>query len=80
MNTIKLKAHTGPDGLLKFEIPTTPNQEFEIVLVLQAVQAQAAVDDLGWPVGFFEETYGSLADDPIELGPELPPAARDAIE
>ncbi len=22
------------------------------------------VDALGWPVGFFERTYGSLADDP----------------
>ena len=80
MNTVKLKAHTGQDGILKFEIPTTPSQEFEVLLILQAIDEGESVDELGWPIGFFEETYGSLADDPIELGPDLPPAVRDEIE
>ena len=28
------------------------------------------LDAMGWPVGFFEETFGSLADDPIERLPQ----------
>lgn len=79
MNTVKLKARAGQDGILKFEVPTIPNQDFEVVVVFNAVEGEL-VDEFGWPVGFFEETYGSLADDPIELDSELPPAIRDEIE
>ena len=32
-----------------------------------------AIDELGWPIGFFDRTYGALADDPIER-PMLPRA------
>jgi hypothetical protein len=79
MNTVKLKARSGEDGILKLEVPAAPNQAFEVVLVLHAVETEA-VDELGWPIGFFEETYGSLADDPIELGPDLPLPVRDEME
>lgn len=79
MNTLKLEVHAGQDGILKLEIPTTPNQTFEVILVLQAIESDP-VDALGWPLGFFEETYGSLADDPIELGSDLPLEIRDEIE
>lgn len=37
------------------------------------------LDALGWPVGFFEETYGSLADDPIERLPQGELEVREAI-
>lgn len=34
----------------------------------------------GWPPGFFERTYGSLADDPIERPPQGDFEVRDEIE
>jgi hypothetical protein len=34
----------------------------------------------GWPPGFFERTYGSLADDPIERPPQGDYEVRDEIE
>lgn len=34
----------------------------------------------GWPPGFFERTYGSLADDPIERPPQGEYEERDEIE
>jgi hypothetical protein len=46
MNTLKLNARTGQDGILKLEIPALPNQTFEIVLVLQAIEEEA-VDEFG---------------------------------
>lgn len=80
MNTLQIKARAGHDGILKLEVPTTPNQDFDVLVVLQPVEHEP-VDQLGWPIGFFEETYGSLADDPIdEAFPPLPDPIRDEIE
>ncbi len=79
MNTLKLNARAGQDGIIKLEVPALPNQTFEIVLVLQAVEEED-VDKFGWPIGFFEETYGSFADDPLDRGEELPMPVRDELE
>jgi hypothetical protein len=80
MDTLQIKARAGQDGILKLEVPTTPNQDFEGVLVLQRVETEV-VDEIGYPIGFFEETYGSLADDPIdETFLPLPEPVRDEIE
>ena len=54
-------------------------QEVEVVLVLHAAD-MGAVDTNGWPLGYFERTYGSLADDPIERPPQLPLEERDPID
>lgn len=39
-----------------------------------------AVDEMGYPLGYFEETYGSMADDPIERNQPPHPDMRDKIE
>jgi len=68
VETIQLKAHVGSDGILKLELASgVTNQDIEVLMVMQPVPAEP-VDELGWPLGYFEETYGSLADDPIEFG------------
>lgn len=80
METIKLQARIGEDGVLKLEVPTgLPARDVEVVLVLQETSPQA-VDANGWPVGFFDRTYGALADDPIERPLQLPLEERDLIE
>lgn len=67
MQTITLKAHADADGIIKLEIPThLKNQGIEIVLVMQATH-QEPVDAMGYPIGYFEETYGSSADEPLEI-------------
>ncbi|MCA9884296.1 MAG: hypothetical protein KC708_15040 [Anaerolineae bacterium] len=80
MQTMKVKAQIGDDGILKLEVPTGLSaQEIEVVLVMQSPEQQM-VDANGWPVGFFERTYGALSDDPIERSPQLPLEDRDTIE
>jgi post-segregation antitoxin (ccd killing protein) len=37
------------------------------------------VDANGWPIGYFDETYGSLADIPIERPDQPPLETRDPI-
>lgn len=80
MQTIKVKAQIGEDGVLRLEVPTSlPAREVEVVLVMESLPQQT-VDALGWPVGFFERSYGALADDPIERPAQLPLEERDLIE
>ncbi len=75
MQTIKVNARTGYDGVLKLELPIgVSNTEVEVVLVIHAEEKR------GWPPGYFEETAGSLADDPIERPPQGGYEARDALE
>jgi hypothetical protein len=49
---------------------------------METPDAVEAVDALGWPIGFFEETYGSMADDPMDEidNSKLPPPVRDDIK
>lgn len=77
MNTIKQIARADESGHLKIELPLgIPNAEVEYVIVWQ----QIAVDDNGWPVGFIDRTYGSMADDPMDEIKQLPPEERDEID
>jgi hypothetical protein len=78
METIKLKTHVGSDGILKLEVPVNVRDaDLEIVVVMQP--SETPVNELGWPVGFFEETYGSLADDPIERPSQGEYEVRDEV-
>lgn len=80
MEMMKVKAKIGDDGILKLEVPTGLSaREVEVVLVMQQAESQAT-DANGWPLGFFDRTYGALADDPIERPPQLPLEERDPIE
>jgi hypothetical protein len=80
METLKAKAQINEDGVLRLEIPTGLSaQEIDVVLVLASPEIKT-VDANGWPIGFFERTYGALADDPMERPPQLPLEDRDPIE
>jgi hypothetical protein len=80
MQTLTLKARADKDGILRLEIPTDQaDQELEIVLVMQTI-VDEPVDAMGYPIGYFDETYGSFADDPIERNQPLHPDVRDEIE
>jgi hypothetical protein len=80
MEIFKIRTHVGSDGVLKLELPVdATNRDLEVVVVVQPTETEA-VDELGWPKGFFEETYGSLADDPIERGDQGIIVVREPIE
>ena len=55
------------------------NRKLDILIVMHPVE-ETEVDEFGWPIGFFDRTYGALADDPIERPTEWPPDVRDEIE
>lgn len=79
MDSVKIKTHVGSDGVLKLEFQTSvSNQDLEVLIVMQPIEP-GPIDQHGWPIGFFERTYGALADDPIERPAELPPDIRDEV-
>jgi hypothetical protein len=81
METIKLKTHINSDGILTIELPSQfKNTETEILIVLQTISPPQAVDAMGYPIGYFEETFGILADDPIERGDQGEFEIREEIE
>jgi len=80
MQTITLKARADSEGVVKLEIPTDlTNQDVEIVLVMQPLDADS-LDSMGYPLGYFEETYGMFADEPLERNQPLVPDQRDSLE
>lgn len=71
MQTMTLKIRTDKNGVARLEIPTdVAEQDLEIVVVMQAINHEP-VDAMGYPIGYFDETYGSMADDPIERNQPL---------
>ena len=68
MDTIKLMTHVGQDGILKLELPVdVTNRDLEVTVTVTTLEHQST-DANGWPIGYFESTYGSLAHNPIERG------------
>jgi hypothetical protein len=74
MQSIKLKKRVGADGVLHLDIPVgITDKEVEIMVIYQPIEIpkqQKTPEELGWPLGFFERTYGSCQDDPIVIDSE----------
>lgn len=67
METIKLKAHIGRDGILELDTPTPfKDVETEVLIVLQIVND--TTDALGWPHDYFARIDAIQADDVTERG------------
>jgi hypothetical protein len=79
METIKVMSRTDKDGMLRLQVPLNQqNMEYEILLVLQPVMPEP-VDGLGYPLDFFEETFGSFANEPLARGEQGSYEVRDEL-
>ena len=65
MEAIKITGRVDEADKIQISLPLAlANQTVEITI--HPVMDDIPRDALGWPIGFFERTYGALADDPIE--------------
>lgn len=70
MASVHLKAHVDKDGILKLRtlVQGILDQDVEVTLVIQPQPSDRRVQGIpearGWPLGFFEETAGSIPDFP----------------
>lgn len=75
MQTIRVLEKTGKDGMLSLRIPLgKPETEYEVLVVVQPRIAATSPEERGWPPGYFESTFGAIADDTFVRPPqgELP--------
>lgn len=83
MVSIQVKAHVGPDGILRLQVPAEfRDTDVEARVVLQPASqngAKVEKDERGWPVGFFEATAGSIPDETFKRWPQGEYEARDEL-
>lgn len=48
-----------------------------LALAEHRASAAGGIDRLGYPIGYFESTAGSFANEPLEAPPEMPMQARE---
>ncbi len=82
MVSFSAKARVKPDGSLQVAIPTgLPETDVDVLVVVQPVgtghEERPAVGR--WPEGFFEKTFGCLAENPLVRGPQLLQEAREKL-
>ncbi len=82
MVNFKLQMHVGKDKVLRFELPLDVGDTDVVVdvVVQTAPTTEPETDALGWPIGFFERTYGSMADTGLERPPQGEFEVRYEIE
>ena len=81
MQSVKLQSHVGEDGILRLELPLDiANTDVELLIVFQPILLeQEPPERLGWPPDFFEKTFGSFTDEPLERPPQGEFEIRDGI-
>lgn len=80
MKTIQLTTRIDHTGTLRLELPThLANHDVEVLVVLQPVH-NAAQDDLGWTIDYFERMDEIEADDMIERGDQGVFEVRESLE
>ena len=77
MSVIRMTATSGPDGVLHLSVPAGQPGEFEVTVVFVPKPtangaAPKTPEELGWPPGYFENTYGSITDETFVAPPRHP--------
>ena len=84
MQSITLRGHVSSDGIMHLQVPVgTPEADFEVMVIFQPIiktESKKTPEELGWPPGFFERTFGSLRDEPIEREPQGELQEREPFE
>jgi len=80
MVSISLRGHVRADGTLQLQIPTKLSETaVEVTIMLRSVNAEGAESKkIVWPEGYFERTFGSLRNNPINYEP--PPDFEGRVE
>jgi hypothetical protein len=64
MIAIPLKTRLKPDGTLDLHVTTgLPEADVEVLVIVQP----SSIPEKAWPAGFFEQTYGAFASDPLDI-------------
>ena len=71
--TIEARGHTTPDGVLNLSVQVgLADADVSVVMRVKPLAPAGAVDENGWPLGFFDRVAGSM--------PELQRAPQGQFE
>jgi hypothetical protein len=87
MQSMTLRSRVGRDGILRLEVPVgLADADTEVMVIVQPLNppADKAPEDrspeaLGWPPGFFEQTFGCLRDELLVREPQGEYETRDEL-
>jgi len=80
MRAVQFHSHVGADGVLKIEVPVgVKDTELDVVVIVSPADTAAGAIDGNWPPNFFEETFGCLAEYPLERLPQGEYETRNAV-
>lgn len=80
MKAVHFRSHVGADGVLKVEVPVgMTDADLDVVVVVSNPGAPAGAIDGNWGPNFFEETFGCLAEYPLERPPQGEVEARNGL-
>ncbi len=80
MTSISVKTRVKADGTVQVAVPTgLPESDVDVLLLIQPINGGSAKGLDAWPEGFFEQTYGCMAEDPLPRIPDLPHEAREKL-
>ena len=89
MNVIRFTAKSGPDGVLHLSVPVGAVGEFEVAVVVSPkptangaapTPAAKTPEELGWPPGYFENTFGSIDDPAFKRYPQGEFETREPLD
>ena len=82
LTSISVKTRVRPDGTLQVAVSTgLPESDVDVLLVIRPANPGSANAGTAhsWPANFFDNTFGSLADEPLVRPPELNYEAREKL-
>jgi hypothetical protein len=92
MKSITLQSHVGADGILRLQVPVNwADTDLEVMVIVQPIapsqtakpngeRKRPTPEELGWPTGFFEQTFGSWQGEPLEREPQGEYEIREELQ
>ncbi len=82
MRSLTVHARVGADGTLRLDVPIGPEDAGREVVVTVKPEPEPTEQRpaASWPEGYFESTYGCLADTPIERPDQGEYEVRESLD
>lgn len=84
MQSITLRSHVGEDGILQISVPIGMiDVDLEVMVIVQPIvktESAKTPEELGWPPGFFERTFGAWEGEPLIRGDQGELQEREPLE
>ncbi len=81
MKSVTIKSKTDDRGVLRLQIPTDVKERIvDVVVIYDTPKHNGGEEEQAWPEGYFSETYGALASNPLERLPQGEIPEREQLQ